>query len=288
MNKTLFTNGCSWTYGGGLDQPDTREHITHLQDNIVWPAHVQRLMNFDEKVSLAVGGGSNQRICRTTFDWVTKQTPETLKNTTAIIQWTCVNRYEYYVRKNNEKDTILPGLVEDIHPNVTVNENTFSIHSNGKTLDRWARVNPSGVITYFEDENDREVNNVGRNRYRTYTGQEGIMTWLTQLGFLHDLLNHYEVEHYFWQFCEFIKGFDPYICSYMYKRFPFLEETRDHLWEYQRIRDIDPMKKPAGRNSAGDQMKISNDPHPSELGHEQLAEYIVKSIAKKKTILRRP
>jgi len=288
MNKTLFTNGCSWTYGGGLDQPDTREHITHLQDNIVWPAHVQRLMNFDEKVSLAVGGGSNQRICRTTFDWVTKQTPETLKNTTAIIQWTCVNRYEYYVRKNNEKDTILPGLVEDIHPNVTVNENTFSIHSNGKTLDRWARVNPSGVITYFEDENDREVNNVGRNRYRTYTGQEGIMTWLTQLGFLHDLLNHYEVEHYFWQFCEFIKGFDPYICSYMYKRFPFLEETRDHLWEYQRIRDIDPMKKPAGRNSAGDQMKISNDPHPSELGHEQLAEYIVKSIAKKKTILRKP
>jgi hypothetical protein len=264
------------------------EHITHLQDNIVWPAHVQRLMNFDEKVSLAVGGGSNQRICRTTFDWVTKQTPETLKNTTAIIQWTCVNRYEYYVRKNNEKDTILPGLVEDIHPNVTVNENTFSIHSNGKTLDRWARVNPSGVITYFEDENDREVNNVGRNRYRTYTGQEGIMTWLTQLGFLHDLLNHYEVEHYFWQFCEFIKGFDPYICSYMYKRFPFLEETRDHLWEYQRIRDIDPMKKPAGRNSAGDQMKISNDPHPSELGHEQLAEYIVKSIAKKKTILRKP
>jgi hypothetical protein len=287
MNKTLFTNGCSWTYGGGLDQPDTREHITHLQDNIVWPAHVQRLMNFDEKVSLAVGGGSNQRICRTTFDWVTKQTPETLKNTTAIIQWTCVNRYEYYVRKNNEKDTILPGLVEDIHPNVTVNENTFSIHSNGKTLDRWARVNPSGVITYFEDENDREVNNVGRNRYRTYTGQEGIMTWLTQLGFLHDLLNHYEVEHYFWQFCEFIKGFDPYICSYMYKRFPFLEETRDHLWEYQRIRDIDPMKKPAGRNSAGDQMKISNDPHPSELGHEQLAEYIVEAIAKKKTILRK-
>ena len=46
------------------------------------------------------------------------------------------------------------------------------------------------------------------------------------------------------------------------------------------------MKKPAGRNSAGDQMKISNDPHPSELGHEQLAEYIIEAIAKKKSILR--
>ena len=62
MNKTLFTNGCSWTFGGGLDQPDTRERITDLQDNIVWPAHVQRLLNFDKQVNLSAGGGSNQRI----------------------------------------------------------------------------------------------------------------------------------------------------------------------------------------------------------------------------------
>ena len=281
MNKTLFTNGCSWTYGGGLDQPDTREHITHLQDNIVWPAHVQRLMNFDEKVSLAVGGGSNQRICRTTFDWVTKQTPETLKNTTAIIQWSCVDRYEYYVPKNNEKQTILPGLVEDIHPNIMVNETTFSIHSDGKTLDRWAKVKPHGLVSYYEDHVswhwrhgagvDTNVLQDATNRYRTYTEQEGIMTWLTQLGFLHDLLNHYEVEHYFWQFSESILGYDQHIQDYMYERFPFLEETRSHQWDYQRINDIKPK---------------TNDPHPSELGHEQLAEYIIEAIAKKKSILR--
>jgi hypothetical protein len=57
----------------------------------------------------------------------------------------------------------------------------------------------------------------------------------------------------------------------MYERFPFLEETRSHQWEYQRILDIKPK---------------TNDPHPSELGHEQLAEYIVEAIAKKKSILR--
>ena len=256
MRKTLFTNGCSWTYGGGLDQPDTKEHITHLHDNIVWPAHVKRLMNFDEQVNLSAGCGSNQRICRTTFDWLSKQTPETLKNTTAIIQWTCVDRYEYYVPKATEQYRILPGEPKPY---------LFQIPS------RWAKVNPHGLVSHYEDTTDTNVLQDAINRYRTYTEQEGIMTWLTQLGFLHDLLNHYEVEHYFWQFSSFIKGYDKHIQDYMYERFPFLEETRSHQWEYQRILDIKPE---------------TNDCHPDELGHEQLAEHIIKAIAKKKTILR--
>ena len=273
MNKTLFTNGCSWTYGGGLDQPDTREHITHLQDNIVWPAHVQRLMNFDEKVSLAVGGGSNQRICRTTFDWVSKQTPETLKNTTAVIQWSCVDRYEYYVPKNNETYEIEPGLPEEIHHTIlrqSLDNNAFSI-TDSRTIDRWAKVNPHGLISYYEDHCDTNILQDATNRYRTWTEQEGLMTWLTHLGFLHDLFNHYEVEHYFWQFHSYIKGYDQPIQDYMYERFPFLEESRDHQWKYERIRDV----------VAG-----SNDSHPSEHGHLELAEYIIEAIAKKKTILR--
>ena len=272
--KTLFTNGCSWTYGGGLDQPDTREHITHLHDNIVWPAHVKRLMNFDEQVNLSAGCGSNQRICRTTFDWLSKQTLETLKNTTAVIQWSCVDRYEYYVPKNNETYGIEPGLPEDIHHTMLkliIENSAFSI-TDIRTIDRWAKVNPHGLISYYENHSSENVINEAQRRYRTYTEQEGIMTWLTQLGFLHDLLNHYEVEHYFWQFSSFIKGYDKHIQDYMYERFPFLEETRSHQWEYQRILDIKPK---------------TNDPHPSELGHEQLAEYIVEAIAKKKTILRK-
>ena len=274
MTKTLFTNGCSWTYGGGLDTPDTKEHITHLHDNIVWPAHLKRLMNFDEQVNLSAGCGSNQRICRTTFDWLSKQTPETLKNTTAIIQWTCVDRYEYYVPKNNETYKIAPGLPEEVRHTIlkhTLNNNNAFSTIDSRTIDRWAKVNPHGLISYYEDHRSEAVINEAQSRYRTYTEQEGIMTWLTQLGFLHDLLNYYNVEHYFWQFSSFIKGYDKHVQDYMYERFPFLEETRSHQWEYQRILDIKPE---------------TNDCHPDELGHEQLAEHIIKAIAKKKTILR--
>ena len=184
--KTLFTNGCSWTYGGGLDHPDTKEHMKHLHDNVVWPAHVQRLMNFDEQVNLSAGCGSNQRICRTTFDWLSKQTPETLKNTTAIIQWTCLDRYEYYVPKGDEEYTILPGLIEDIHPKVISrghSNNMFQSLEDNRTLDRWAKVTVNNLISTYEDHTDSVLKNEAQNRYRTYTEQEGIMTWLTQLGF---------------------------------------------------------------------------------------------------------
>ena len=83
--KTLLTNGCSWTAGGGLTDIYDLEY---LKNHITWPAHLKNLMNFDNQINLSAGCGSNQRIFRTTLDWVLAQTPETLSNTTAVIQWT--------------------------------------------------------------------------------------------------------------------------------------------------------------------------------------------------------
>lgn len=282
--KTLLTNGCSWTYGGGLDHPGTTEHIKNLHDNVVWPAHLKKKMNFDQCINLSIGCGSNQRICRTTFDWLAKQDKETLKNTTVVIQWTQVIRFEYYVSPKGGSDLqVEPAFVQDLHPNVinTTHLNPEQIPDEMKnplTSDRWAKVNPHTLVSYYEDHNSEEVQNDAFSRYRTLTHQEGIYNWLTQLGFMHDLLNHYEIEHYFWQFHEYAMGYDQHIQDYIYMKFPFLEgnffgEERKHSWKYQRIADIDPS---------------SNDPHPSEQGHEEISEYLFDAIAKKKTILRTP
>ena len=277
--KTLFVNGCSWTYGGGIDTPDTKEHITHLHDNIVWPAHVQRLMNFDEQVNLSAGCGSNQRICRTTFDWVSKQTPETLKNTTVIIQWSCEDRYEYYVPTEEEQNDfqkryqVSPMRPEDINKNQVINENNYGILHN---LDRWTKVNPHGVISFVEDHNNPHTIKQGQSRYETYTDQEGMYTWLFHMGFLYDFLTSKGIECYFWFFNQYPNAMPKEIQDYIYDRFPMLEgdnnqtQTRCHRWEYERI----------GGNPY--------DSHPSLKGHEQLAEHIIKAIAKKKTILRKP
>ena len=193
--KTLLVNGCSWTYGGGLDRPSrknqfnfpyepgTKEHMEHLHDKIVWPAHVKKLMNFDRCVNLAEGCGSNQRICRTTFDWVNQQDEETLKNTTVIIQWSCEDRYEYYVPTKEESVTyrhghekryqVSPMRREDIWHEQTINDNDYDILHN---LDRWAKVNPHGIISFAENHNDPHVIRRGQSRYETYTDQEGMYT----------------------------------------------------------------------------------------------------------------
>ena len=55
----LLTNGCSWTYGGGLDAHyPTREEL----DQVTWPKHLADLLGADEFYNLAAGCGSNQHV----------------------------------------------------------------------------------------------------------------------------------------------------------------------------------------------------------------------------------
>ena len=279
--KTLLVNGCSWTYGGGLDTPGTKEHLNHLHDNVVWSAHVKKLMNFDKCINLAEGGGSNQRICRTTFDWVNQQDEETLKNTTVIIQWSCEDRYEYYVPTKEEQEDfqkryqVSPMRCEDIWHGQQINDNNYDVLHN---LDRWARVTPHEVISFAENHNNSDVIKQGQSRYRTYTDQEAMYTWLFHMGFLYDFLTSKGITCYYWFFNQYCQAMPQEVQDYIYDRFPMLEndingtQTRCHRWQYDRISNGDP----------------EGDPHPSIAGHEQLAHHIVDEIAKKKTILRTP
>lgn len=55
----LLTNGCSWTYGGGLDSHNPpREEL----DQVTWPKHLADLLGADKFYNLADGCGSNQHV----------------------------------------------------------------------------------------------------------------------------------------------------------------------------------------------------------------------------------
>ena len=297
MNKTLFTNGCSWTAGGGFDFPDNKEHIDNLLNNIVWPAQLGKKLGYDKVVNLAEGCGSNQRICRTTFEWVMKQTPETLKNTRVIIQWSCEDRFEYYVETKEEKDDfqkryqLTPGRQEDL----SVRHQSYSML---KSFDRWAIVNPHGVISPLQYTNDTEEESVKQDalsRYRTYTDQEGMYTWLFHMGFLYDFLVSKDVECYFWFFNQNPEIMPQHIQDYMFERFPMLWDSDESTLPERQAGD--PVLRNVGRRPMWKYERINDildngDSHPSILGHEQIADHIIESIeklnAKKKTILRRP
>jgi len=90
----LLSNGCSWTYGSGLDEG--------IREESVYSALIARTLN-RKLVNLSKGCGSNQRILRTTFEWISKQNKSIWDNTLAIIQWTDESRYEYYVPNLKKK-----------------------------------------------------------------------------------------------------------------------------------------------------------------------------------------
>lgn len=134
MIDTLYVNGCSWTAGNELDEdPIFVEHLAKRgmtlhetenqgvvnvkdsNDNIVgiaaefwneftWAKKLADKLNLN-LINDSTGGGCNDRIVRTTVDYVRTLTPEQRSRTLIIIGWTFSNRNEICVKdKRNVPD----------------------------------------------------------------------------------------------------------------------------------------------------------------------------------------
>ena len=118
----LFTNGCSWTHFSTLNFviPDEQERRV-----AVWPYRLGNFLQAKDIINLADGCGSNQRIVRTTYNWLRSQTPENLAQTTAVIQLTEWSRFELYSPLSNEKNEDMPGQWVKCKVGI-VNEDSFN------------------------------------------------------------------------------------------------------------------------------------------------------------------
>ena len=88
MDKTLLVNGDSFVFGDGLKNPI----------NDVWATKLGDRLNMDV-INLGESGGSNQRILRTTTEWILDYfyydpTYETAKDLYVIITWSNPDRIE--------------------------------------------------------------------------------------------------------------------------------------------------------------------------------------------------
>lgn len=163
--KTLLANGCSYTYGAGLDET--------LREEKVWPNQVKELLGYDRIINLAAGCGSNQRIVRTTIEWILSQPASILENTLAIIQFTNLHRYEYYVPKQNK---------------------VWENHS-----ERWIRNKVDAVVApYYNDIDINQLVDYNNIRLSTYTDIEGYWTWLVQCEALASIFKRYNIKYYYW------------------------------------------------------------------------------------------
>jgi hypothetical protein len=122
MIDTLYVNGCSWTEGHLLqEQEEVRNYAASLgydfhtqyeikKDGVFveypfinfynkfnWAGNIAQSLNIPNIVNHAVGAASNDRIVRTTIDYVRTMTEEQKRTTLIIIGWTISDRSELYL-----------------------------------------------------------------------------------------------------------------------------------------------------------------------------------------------
>jgi hypothetical protein len=207
----LFTNGCSWTWGGGLnlDRHDDQ------RDKSVWPKKLSDILCAEKYYNLALGCGSNQRIVRTTIDWILSQTKEDLAKTTAIIQWTELSRYEFYYPFNRRDEY----------------ENTQS---------RWVRCKVDCILNQYDD-NESAKKKYNDLRLSTYTEIEGMYRFMCDLLAVENLLTQHNIPYYFWTYdTRLLERFPTPIYHFCRDRFNWLNSIDTEEWEYDRVSDEDP------------------------------------------------
>ncbi|MBR18632.1 MAG: hypothetical protein CMA64_00545 [Euryarchaeota archaeon] len=93
--KTLYTNGCSWTYGEELgEQNDPNEQSYKFYNS--WPWHVAQQYKIPQLINDARGGGSNERIFRRTVEFI-RNTKIKYSELAIIVAWTSAERTEWGV-----------------------------------------------------------------------------------------------------------------------------------------------------------------------------------------------
>jgi hypothetical protein len=233
--KTLLTNGCSWTWGGGFESLSDNDRL-----ETVWPHQLMNLLEYDNNVNLSMGCGSNQRIVRTTLDWILKQDRETLDNTIAVIQWTEVSRYEYYSRTTQ--------------PDQNNNWNWDNSDDDWALVKAGICIYPPGARNFHIPEKEFHQSQL---RYKTYSDVEGLYSFITQFTALANIFEKYNIKYYYWNALGVpVKYFPDSLKDYS-SSFNWLNNKHDH-WYYDRI--------------------STEDKHPNEHGHKRIAQYMFKEI----------
>jgi hypothetical protein len=244
MGLTLYTNGCSWTWGGGIEVLQSNDItsanvITEARSKVVWPHHLGKLLNASNVINFSMSCGSNERMFRMTFDWLLQQDEETLKNTIAVIQLTDNARYEYYSTDKQE--------------GVYLRDNTdWRLVKIGHTIGRGLNGVPP------------EEHKVAQERYKLWSNTQDMYTSLNYIAALQNLFHSYNVKYYFWTFTGNWLAYPLEIKSYLDRFYPtFIDKPwwyrHNDFWKYEQVN--------------------STDLHPSLTGHIQIAQTIYNCIS---------
>ena len=238
MSKILYANGCSWTYGNGINKdPILKHHSRKLTDQVhfAWPAKLARLLKYT-CLNDSLGGGSNARIVRTTCDYLMRQDPEQLSSLLIVIGWTTPCRNEVYVNADENTTGWYRFNVSQ----------KFSEHQSNSRAS-------TGILQDLDKFHETYVANM-------YDEQIAIMYCLQQKFLLSNTLDNLGVKYLF---------FDS--LSTMWH--PTNEEP--HTFTINKIRTNKMLTNPTFSNFMNEnKIPLSSCLHPMIQGHSEWAKYL--------------
>ena len=278
MIETLYVNGCSWTAGDELDcDPNFNEILkdrklklsnkmkwqivdendnyvappTDIYNEINWGAHLKNKLNIPVYINNSLGGGSNDRIVRTTVDYVMSYPEDKRDELLIVIGWTGSDRKEVFFNRSKTWERFNP---------------TFKFtqtYENNKKLTKFDIQNLDlcyeNYVYYFNDY------------------QESNSRYFQQIYLLSNLLDNLKIKYLF--FDAFATKGGVYWCHVVEKIKMFDKEIE---W-------FDKKNTIYGEKTMRDFVEENNYPlapykHPLIEGHEKWAQHLI-DIMKEKQIL---
>lgn len=253
----LYANGCSWTWGGGLEPYFKFNDVIYndVRKTLVWPHHLGHLLNAKRVDNLSLGAGSNQRILRTTYDYLLSKTKEELEETVAVIQFSEWSRFERYIPLNNSE------YMEN-------------------DPDRWLRCKIDSVIFEGAEYNlteadvmQEELSDTKRKLAKT-TRIENFYNIVAHLHALKSMFTSFGVKNcYFWHLGHGWIEFPLEVRLPLYKQFDILDAVYDPSLSHWNLNHPEYWKY--------ERLTPNSYIHPNLQGHKQLAEIVFDRMIKK-------
>jgi hypothetical protein len=100
-DKILYVNGCSWSYGNGIEQDPSIQVLPltnrkALQRQLNWASVLSRKLK-RTVLNDSEGGGSNARMVRTTCEYLQSLPESAYEDLIVVLGWTTVDRNEIYL-----------------------------------------------------------------------------------------------------------------------------------------------------------------------------------------------
>jgi len=104
MINHLYTNGCSWTAGNGIEHDSLLDNVPYPErwnylNKLNWPSQLAKHLDITF-TNEAIGAGSNKRMVRTTCEFLRRYPKDEYKNLLVVLGWTSVDRSEMYFKEN--------------------------------------------------------------------------------------------------------------------------------------------------------------------------------------------